>query len=332
MIRGHVFQNQVFSNDAFALFMNIMLNGKSGIVKGCQVSNTSNTVSVSEGYLWIKGRPIQIIGTETRNVDSDSSYCKFVIEVDLTKENTDTELNQVSIKIIKDVTNYPNLTQEELIDGGNVYQFPFAQFKTVNGNITEFKSLLENIDYESIYQMIQNKIDALVDGSEIITKCKLAPYPVGIIIAFDNETNPNITLGGEWEKVAKGEVLVGQDTDKFKNLATSVGAISKTTSSASGNTGSTILNINQIPNHGHSINDPGHSHLVGNHGNYDGVEGIGTGVVNGSWRVKTNAVKTGISVNNNGGNQGHTHTLNEHIHTVDVTQPSHIVIYWKRVK
>ena len=73
MIRGHIFEHQVFSNDAFALYMDTVLNKRSGVIKGCHVSNTTNTVSVSEGYLWIKGRAIQIIGTETKNVDNDSS-------------------------------------------------------------------------------------------------------------------------------------------------------------------------------------------------------------------------------------------------------------------
>lgn len=336
MIRGHVFQNQVFSNDAFALYMDFLLNKKSGVIKGCEISNTNNTVSISEGYIWIKGRPIQIIGTETKIVDVDSSYCKFVCEIDLSKENTITELNQVNVRIIKSVMEYPTLIQEDLTDGGSIFQFPLAQFKTVNGNISEFKSLITKIDYESIYKEIQNKMDSLIDGSEIIKKCKLAPYPIGIIIAFDTDTNPNSELGGEWEKIAIGETLVGQNTEQdiFKELGKSVGKITQTTKNAVGNTGTTILNINQIPGHSHIVNDPGHSHgsygANGSTGNYWAQDRNGS---NNQEQVNKHCLanKTGISIGSNGGNGGHYHTLNEHNHEASSVQPSHICIFWKRV-
>lgn len=44
----------------------------------------------------------------------------------------------------------------------------------------------------------------------------------------------------------------------------------------------------------------------------------------------TASSKTGISVNNNGGNQGHVHTLNSHTHSVNVVQPSYVVKFWLR--
>ena len=46
MIRGHVFAYQTFSNEAFALFMDFLLAHKSGVIKGCAVSNTSSSVSL----------------------------------------------------------------------------------------------------------------------------------------------------------------------------------------------------------------------------------------------------------------------------------------------
>ena len=319
MIRGHVCEHQVFSNDAFALYMATVFNKKSGVIKGCQVSNTTNTVSVSEGYLWIKGRPIQIIGTETKNVDNDSSYCKFVCEVDLSKENTETELNQVSTKIIKSSTEYPSLTQEDLTDGGMVYQFPFAQFKTTNGNITEFKSLVENIDYESIYKLIQEKMDSLIDGSEIIKKCKLAPYPVGIVILFENNVDPNEVLGGTWEKTNPGGVYYGHDEkkDTFKIIGKNIGKDKQTTAESTGNTGSTILTINQIPAHNHQYSH--HGYYIANIDPTPGGRGK---------EPNENAISgvTGYS----GGGQGHVHSLNSHTHEILMLPSGKVGVYWVR--
>ncbi len=318
MIRGHVFQNQIFSNDAFALFMDFVLNKKSGVIKGCQVSNTSSTVSVGEGYFWVKGRPIQIIGTETKNVDTDTAYCKLICEIDLSKENTDTELNQVSVKIIKSSTAYPTLTQEDLTDGGVIYQFPFAQFKITNGKVSDFTSLVEYIDYESIYKTIQDKLDAIVNESEIIKKCKLAPYPVGIVIFFDSDADPNKELGGTWQKIAIGETLVGQDDGDFKTIGSSVGSKFITSEKATGNTGSTTLTIDQIPSHSHPYADDTGSMAY----NFDRTFN-GSGVAS-----NTSSSKSTGSI---GGGKGHVHTLNEHTHRVNTYQPSHVGVYWKRV-
>lgn len=335
MIRGHVFAYQTFSNEAFALFMDFLLAHKSGVIKGCAVSNTSSSVSLGSGYLWIKGRPIQIVGTETIDVANDSMYNIFCLVVDLSRTNTTESFTQAYTTIVKSASDYPTLTQQDLTDGGTVYQFPLAKFKTTNGVISDFVNMVERIDYNSIYQLIQDTLNGIIDGSTIADMCKLSSHPVGNIIIMGTADDPNVLLGGTWITVASGKALVGQNTGTFATLGASVGNESKTSGAATGNTGSTILTTNQMPSHNHSITDPKHSHNVYSADN--GSEDLGGrmrreryGTNYGTSWGFTDSKATGITINNNGGNQGHVHTLNSHTHSVNVVQPSYVVKFWLR--
>ena len=49
--------------------------------------------------------------------------------------------------------------------------------------------------------------------SDLIKQLKLAMNPVGTILTTTNNTNPNIYIGGVWERYGKGQVLVGVDEE-----------------------------------------------------------------------------------------------------------------------
>ena len=72
-----------------------------------------------------------------------------------------------------------------------------------------------------------------------------ALYPVGIVVAFVNGFNPNESLQGEWERIAKGRTLVGvNEADPDFNTAEQSGGLKDVT-----------LSINQIPAHSHQESD-----------------------------------------------------------------------------
>ena len=50
MIRGITFSEQMFYSADFAHFQHFWLNGKSGITKGCAITNTSTNVTIGKGY------------------------------------------------------------------------------------------------------------------------------------------------------------------------------------------------------------------------------------------------------------------------------------------
>jgi len=54
MLKGLVFNLQTFTSEAFALFIDKFLNGKSGVARGCELSNTNNSITVGEGYFVVR--------------------------------------------------------------------------------------------------------------------------------------------------------------------------------------------------------------------------------------------------------------------------------------
>lgn len=66
-------------------------------------------------------------------------------------------------------------------------------------------------------------------------------YPIGMIVEFDRNVNPNIAIGGTWERFGDGRVTVGMDTaqTEFQTINKVGGAKTHT------------LTINEIPSHTH---------------------------------------------------------------------------------
>lgn len=85
-----------------------------------------------------------------------------------------------------------------------------------------------------------------VDGIRTdVAELNSALYPVGIVVAFVNGFNPNESLQGEWERIAKGRTLVGvNEADPDFNTAEQSGGLKDVT-----------LSINQIPAHSHQESD-----------------------------------------------------------------------------
>lgn len=88
------------------------------------------TVNVGTGAAIIKGRYIQNSETKTINVPSNTSGF-IVVEIDLTKTNTEEANNQLDIKFVN------NLTQTNINNGGSVYTYPLAQIVSESSSISD---------------------------------------------------------------------------------------------------------------------------------------------------------------------------------------------------
>lgn len=146
------------------------LNKTNGVTKGCAVTSTSNTITIGKGYFIIFGRFVQITGDEIitpEAVTTGTAYRRLVYEIDLTKTNTDTEFNQGYFKVLSSAnTTYPALTQQDLDNGGTVYQMPFARFTQSVGGISNFVSELTMINFNDLYtqlQQVKNEYSAVID-------------------------------------------------------------------------------------------------------------------------------------------------------------------------
>ncbi len=166
MIRGYVFANQLASNEVDSMIFRKMLDYNDGIFKGMELSNTATTITVHEGIIMMAGRPVGIIGNESIVAGTDTAFCKLVLEIDLSKESSESNFEQVALKIIKSTTTYPNVTQEDMDNDGIIYQVELARFKTGLNGITEFTDTRKFLDFKAIYSSITEEYRSILKNLE----------------------------------------------------------------------------------------------------------------------------------------------------------------------
>lgn len=189
MLKGHVFAKQLFGNPIFALFINTFLDGNNGISNnyknGMAVTYSGNTVTVDSGAVCIQGRFLEEDTSTTLSAGTDTAYCKLVIEIDLDKQNTETDFLQGVYKIVKSASGYPTLTQTNIVKNNTgVYQYELARFKTSTSGISEFSDRRTFLDFDSIYTVIEKHIEDIDNGSLHVKK------------AGDTMTGPLYANGG----------------------------------------------------------------------------------------------------------------------------------------
>lgn len=171
MLKGHVFSKQLFGNPIFALFINTFLNGKNGVSNnyknGMAVTSSGSTVTIDSGAVCIQGRFLEEDSSRTITAGTDNAFCKLVIEIDLDKQNTESEFVQGTYKIVKGTSSYPNLTQTNIVkNNSGVYQYELARFKTSASGITEFTDKRTFLDFDSIYDAIETEYKAVLEQLE----------------------------------------------------------------------------------------------------------------------------------------------------------------------
>ena len=166
MLKGHVFKFQTFANEAFAHFINTFLQSNMGVTKGCDLSKTSNSVTISAGYFCVMGRLLEIVGNETISDITNTGYYQLICEIDLSQTNTTSELNQASIKLVRNANAYSNLTKEDLFNGGSLYQYEFARFKVTEQGIVDFIDRRTFLNLTSLYSQINSNFNTLFNTKD----------------------------------------------------------------------------------------------------------------------------------------------------------------------
>lgn len=171
-IRGVTFAKQAVSSNDDSHIYKVLLRGRNGRTKGCKMTFGIDDILVSAGYFFAGNRLVEITSEETIPtpvVTTGTTYCRLVFEVDLAKTNTNSAFNQGYFKVLTSTTDYPETTQEDLENGGNIYQLPFARFaKTISG-ISSFVPELETIGStagDSTIYVSTSGNDAGGDGSQ----------------------------------------------------------------------------------------------------------------------------------------------------------------------
>lgn len=170
MLKGHVFSKQIFENPIFALWIDTLLDGKCGIgpyKNQMKITKSGNTLTVASGTVCIRGRFIEEDTSTPIAAGTDNAYCILAIEVNLDKENTESQLNQVSYKIVKGSSSYPALTQTDIVkNNAGIYQYELARFRTGSSGITDFQDKRTFLDFNSIYTQIQTEYRAILEELE----------------------------------------------------------------------------------------------------------------------------------------------------------------------
>lgn len=146
MVKGHTYGEQLFESKAFRHFVNMFLNKESGITRGCELAQTSNSIEVEAGFFVIEGGLLENTGT-TMTIPNEAGYYKLVYEIDLSKTNTQAEFNQGNFKFVKSIGGYPAVIQEDLDNEGSIYQLAFCQFRITELGVQDFLDIREFIDY-----------------------------------------------------------------------------------------------------------------------------------------------------------------------------------------
>ena len=217
MLKGHVFNQQLFGNEMFALFMNTFLAGHNGILQGYKngmsLSHSGFNVTVASGAVCVQGRFLEEDSTTTVTASNAANYARLVLEIDLDRINTEQEFNQASFKIITDTTDYPALTQTDIVNNNSgVYQYSLARFQTSTNGISNFVDERTFLDFDSIYDKIESIIENIEDGSIYALKAdveeefeNLITVPIGGGLDFFGSTAPDKYLFADGSAVSRTE-------------------------------------------------------------------------------------------------------------------------------
>lgn len=189
MIRGITFASQrTFSAD-FAHFQNVLL-GASGITKGCAITEDSGEITVSEGYFFVCGREVAIVGSEPIIVPDrlgTDLYCTVVFEVNLSKTNTLVSFNQGYFKTLTNEADYPTPIQEDMDNGGTLYQMPFATYKLTATGVADFTDKRPLLSTQAAWEQmnettskLMKMTERLVNGQQLTDVVTGEVYTIGI--------------------------------------------------------------------------------------------------------------------------------------------------------
>lgn len=106
-----------------------------GIIRGLgdelQITSSNNYIYFKSGYVQIYGRRIYVEPNSNVYISLDSTkYGYVVIQINLSS-------NSVSLtKLETSSSSYPSLTQQNLLNGGTIYQMPIAKYSKTTTSLT----------------------------------------------------------------------------------------------------------------------------------------------------------------------------------------------------
>lgn len=171
MLKGHVFDEQLFGSEIFAVFTNTFLDGENGVVQGfgnsMAVSVNGSDLTIQSGVVCIQGRFLQEDTSSTITAGTTPAYARLIVEINLNEVNTENTFLQGSYKIITDNSTYPTLTQTDIVNNvSGIYQYSLGRFQITANGIANYVDERTYLDFTSIYGEISEHISA-IDNEKI---------------------------------------------------------------------------------------------------------------------------------------------------------------------
>ena len=142
-LSGVTFPQQTFTPSEWGQMFEAVL--ADGILRGCVVTASGTNVYISEGALIIKGRLIEIPSTVTEATTPtyNNGYGRVKVCINTTNSST-TLLNQQAFVDTEysSSTTFPALTQDDINDGGTLYEVELAVLTYTSGSISDVSQTL----------------------------------------------------------------------------------------------------------------------------------------------------------------------------------------------
>ena len=248
------------------------------------------------------------------------------------------ELNQIRIENNTIQTELLHLTAENRKNKNNISALQDA----VKAITHDDSGIIPPWRDPTSVQFDEERYSAYIDNMSLKTNVDMI-YPVGIILAFANTTDPNnvfksssddVTYTTTWVALDEGRVLVqGNALNVGTNNGVSANAKTASVSvsgnaTLSGNTGSHVLTTSEIPSHQHGVWQQNFQ---------SGSTGIAADAVGVFSYMAEQTAPTSINSDPTGGGGGHTHSIaGDYPITAtgtinyDAESPATYVRYWKR--
>lgn len=131
MIEGLVYDLQNIAAIDMAKIYWMYGGMRDGIIYGCAMTYTSSAINLAAGYFSARGHLTKLSGVTSVSlpeVNSGTLYCNLVYQIDLSQAADQNSFTQGSFIILTNSTAYPTVTQQDLDNGGTLYQMSFAKF------------------------------------------------------------------------------------------------------------------------------------------------------------------------------------------------------------
>ena len=179
-----------------------------GILSGCEISYLGADVTISAGRIVSAGRLSRLSAAETIAIGATEGVARIVYQTDLSQAASRTEFKQLSfvVQIASSVDALPELIQEDINNGGIVYQMEFCKLQLGGPGVSSIISKVPEatLPASSLYSPMRviGTVHALTAAD--MGKTLRNSYNIASVINITAENSANIPVGAEFAIITYG--------------------------------------------------------------------------------------------------------------------------------